>query len=710
MEGFFMSEKLGKANATAFAKKEKTGKLFVFVAGIIASIMIVMNVTQALVVAGLTKGDVRSDSIEQNTHLASVYSKLMTKTCAENFAFLDFYTNSEVVESGDTAAIVDWLVTTADSRQNVFDYIAWVDKDGGFYSDTGNVTNVSERDYFKAIMVDGKDSFIDNPVSSKTTGKTVVHLCRAAKVNGRTLGFFCGVAQMETLTYFLDSIKLPGKGYASLISSTGSVFVSTASEADLQTNVENLGGKIEEIVRETASGKSGNFWHKNKKGANRLYIYEPIESTPWTLLISLEQSVIERVAYKVRNLMGAGTLFSCVGVCIVLILVLIAALRPLRVVEKSIANIASGDADLTKRIDIESNNEIGRVVDGFNNFAAKLQSIVKAMKESKEQLLNAGQLLHDSTEDTTSSISQIISNIESMDNQINAQTESVHSTAGAVNQIASNIESLNRMIDAQSSSVTQASVAVEQMIGNINSVNASVQKMAASFSELERKAAVGVQTQNDMGAKIAEIQSESQALQEANAVISGIAEQTNLLAMNAAIEAAHAGEAGKGFSVVADEIRKLSEDSSSQSQTIGQQLSRITGSIEQIVAASQVAQNAFNEVSGEINATNNLVREITNAMLEQNEGSKLISKALGSMNDTSNEVKTASFEMAEGNKAILDEIKVLQEATFSIKDGMDEMSSGARRINETGAALSELSRQMDESINNIGVQVDKFKV
>ncbi len=80
------------------------------------------------------------------------------------------------------------------------------------------------------------------------------------------------------------------------------------------------------------------------------------------------------------------------------------------------------------------------------------------------------------------------------------------------------------------------------------------------------------------------------------------------------------------------------------------------------------------------------------------------------MNDTSDEVKTASFEMAEGNKAILDEIKVLQEATFSIKDGMDEMSSGARRINETGAALSELSRQMDESINNIGVQVDKFKV
>jgi methyl-accepting chemotaxis protein len=697
-------------NTIAKIKKEKTGKLFIFVAGVIASIMVVMNVSQALIVAGLTKTDVRNDSIEQNSHLASVYSKLMTKTCAENFAFLDFYTSSDVVDSGDTETIVDWLLTTTDSRERVFDYVAWVDKDGGFYSDTGNVTNVSERDYFKGIMLEGNNTFIDNPVTSKTTGKTVVHVCKAAKVNGSTIGFFCGVAQIQELTNFLSSLKLPGRGYASLIASTGSVFVSTAGDAELKANIEVLGGRLEEIVRDTASGNSGNFWLKNKRGANRLYIYEPVESTPWTLLISLEQSVIERVANKVRNLMGLGTLFSSGGVCVVLILVLMAALRPLKIVERSIANIASGDADLTKRIDIESNNEIGRVVDGFNNFAAKLQSIVKAMKESKEQLLNAGQLLHDSTEDTTSSIAQIIGHIESMDKQITAQTESVHSTAGAVNQIASNIESLNRMIDAQSSSVTQASVAVEQMIGNINSVTASVQKMAASFSELERKASIGVQTQNDVNAKIAEIVSESQALQEANTVISGIAEQTNLLAMNAAIEAAHAGEAGKGFSVVADEIRKLSEDSSSQSQTIGQQLSRITGSIEQIVSASQVAQDAFNEVSGGINATNNLVQEITNAMFEQNEGSKLISKALGSMNDTSDEVKTASFEMAEGNKAILDEIKVLQEATFSIKDGMDEMSSGARRINETGAALSELSRQMDESINNIGVQVDKFKV
>ncbi len=687
-------------------QKQKTGKLFLFVASVIASLMIVLSIVQATIVAELTKKDVREDAVKENINLTDVYSKLVSQICAENFAYLDFYTKAEIVKTEDSPSIIRWLRSTKDSRQKVFDYVAWVDKSGGFYSDIGSETQVKERDYFQAIMLDGQDFFIDNPVTSKTTGKTVVHICKAAKVNGRLIGFFCGVAQIETLTYFLNDIELSGKGYASLVASTGSAFVSTSDVNSVNEKLTRLQGQISKAINESEKY----FWAKEDDDSKWLYIYEPIDRTPWGLIISLEQNVIESVGFKVRNMMVIGTIFLCLSISFVLTFVLMGALKPLKTVEKTIEEIASGDADLTKRINLNSNNEIGRVVDGFNRFSGKLQSIVSEMKRSKEQLLSAGQLLHDSTEDTTSAIAQIIGNIDTMTKQVGFQTESVHSTAGAVNEIAANIESLNRMIESQSASVTQASTAVEQMIGNINSVNISVQKMADSFNELEQKAVIGVQKQNDVSSKIAEIESESQALQEANTVISGIAEQTNLLAMNAAIEAAHAGEAGKGFSVVADEIRKLSEDSSSQSQTIGHQLAKITGSIEEIVAASQIAQDAFNEVSNGINSTTNLVHEITNAMLEQNQGSKQISQALNSMNDTSNEVRTASYEMAEGNKAILDEIKILQEATFSIKDGMDEMAAGARKINETGAALSGISSQMDLSIDNIGMQVDQFKV
>ena len=80
------------------------------------------------------------------------------------------------------------------------------------------------------------------------------------------------------------------------------------------------------------------------------------------------------------------------------------------------------------------------------------------------------------------------------------------------------------------------------------------------------------------------------------------------------------------------------------------------------------------------------------------------------MNDSTTEVRNASQEMAEGSQAILKEVQALQDATLSMKQGMDEMTIGATKINETGASLGEISGQMEESIRDIGGQVDQFKV
>lgn len=694
--------------------KRKNGKLFIFIGGILATTVVILNLLQIFVISKITKTQIQESTELQYSEFTKAYSLAIKNSIDEYLAHLDFYINADIVNSEDTERITEWLLRHKDKRSETFDYVAWVDGKGDFFSDNGSKTNVLERDYFKGIMQQGKDIFVDNPVTSKTTGRTVAHICKAAKVDGRTVGFFCGVLSIEKVSDVISGIDIGNLGSVAILSSDGVPIASTIGRDALieEFNILKQSRPSEYANLESLFGTSSKKGAPvtNSRGKLQYAIAYPIERTPWTICVFLDDEETLKTASTVSGAMSAGGLLIMVFTLLITGVFLFISIKPLSVVEETIRGIASGDADLTKRITLNTNNEIGRVVEGFNTFAQKLQDIIATMKKSKEQLVDAGQLLKDSTDDTTAAISQIIDNINQMDANISTQTDSVHQTAGAVNEIAANINSLNQMIEAQAASVSEASTAVEQMIGNINSVNASVQKMADAFMELEQKAVTGVQKQNDVSMKISEIEAESQSLLEANTIISGIAEQTNLLAMNAAIEAAHAGEAGKGFSVVADEIRKLSEDSGMQSQEIGNQLTKISMTIEEIVNASKLAQDAFNDVSSGINKTTELVNEITGAMQEQNEGSKQIAVALNTMNDTSREVKTSSFEMAEGNKAILDEIKSLQNATFAIRDGMTEMSASARKIHETGAALADLSNQMEGSINNIGEQVDKFKV
>ena len=685
----------------------KKGKLSVSI-GIQTSLIIMFLVAiQLIVIVNLTKKDLLEDAYSKYSELARSYSSEISSVLEKSKVGMDVYVNADVCKTENPAEIVSWLQAHAYFRRAWFDYVAFVDQDGNFESDIGTHAVVTDRDYFKAIMQNGADSFIDNPTPSKVSGKPVIHINRALKLDGKTIGFFSGVTTSERLSRFVENTEIGNAGVSALISENGLII---ASSGDSKV-VDKLFATEDAKKILSTSSVNGDGVINTANGKYYLF-YSIVEGTDWRNCIVISEAEVLSIFRKIFSIIIISNFVIGIAVIFGVIVNLIRKTQPLIVLEQSINKIASGNADLTKRIELKrkKNDEVGSIIDSFNGFMEKLQSIIVVIKQLKDELLKVDSDLDAGTQDTATSISQIISNIKNVENGINSNSESVDQTTTVLDKISIGIDNLNNMIESQSACVTEASAAVEQMIGNINSVNSSVGKMAASFESLEQSSSEGVKKQDDVNSRILVIANESQSLQEANAVISSIAEQTNLLAMNAAIEAAHAGEAGKGFSVVADEIRKLSETSSEQSKTIGNQLQKITDGIEEIVSASKIASETFSAVSNEMVETNNLVSQIKNAMQEQGEGSRQISLALTQMNDSTVQVKESSKQMSEGGKEILNEIKTLQNSTLSMKQGMSEMSAGARKINETGNALSGISNLMAQSIKKLGNEVDLFKV
>ena len=606
------------------------------------------------------------------------------------------------------------LSLIAPSLGGYYENVAFYDKDGFAITADGRLINLGDREYFKSAM-QGKD-FLSDPALSAVTGVVMQqYSVPVYNLQNKPIGAISLIITGNTVLDTIKNIDMGAGMHPSIINYKTSSTVANANEgtdenANGQQELDNSTG-LGLVLSHIFEGREGieDFIDPNLH-AHLIASYKHIPGTDWTTFAVAPYDYYFGSLKAMQGSLGIVILVTIIVSTLIIIALVGLLIKPLKTVKESITTIASGNADLTQRIPSATNDEIGDVVNGFNAFVEKLHGIVSNLQESKGGLQVVDEELQASTQDASASITEIISNIESVNSQILNQAGSVSETAGAVNEISSNIESLERMIESQSACVTQASAAVEEMIGNINSVNNSVGKMISSFSHLTDNSNIGIATQNNANEKIMRIEEQSKMLQDANIAIANIAEQTNLLAMNAAIEAAHAGEAGKGFAVVADEIRKLSETSTDQSKTIGNELQKIQDTIGEVVSVSNETNTAFAAISQSITETSQIIEQIKAAMEEQQIGSKQIIDALQSMNNSTSEVKIASSEMTEGNKQILSEIEKLQTATDAIKDSIQEMHTGAQRINETGAALTAISGKVADNIKKIGSEIDLFKV
>ena len=384
--------------------------------------------------------------------------------------------------------------------------------------------------------------------------------------------------------------------------------------------------------------------------------------------------------------------------------------KRIKTINSSLMEISAGEGDLTKKILINSRDEIGELGLHVNTTLETIKSLVLAIRDRAAALKNTGNELAENMDQTARVTEKITANIQVIKKEVINQSASVTGTSAAMGQVTVNINRLNSQVEMQTGSVSQSSSAVEEMVANIESVTQTLIKNAGNVNELIAASEAGKTGLEEVSLNIKEIARESKGLMEINSVMETIASQTNLLSMNAAIEAAHAGEAGKGFAVVAGEIRKLAENSSRQSRIISDTLTKIRNSIEKITKSTDTVLEKFQAINDHVKTVSDQEKNIRNAMEEQGEGSQQILEAIGKLKDLTNQVRDGSGEMLKGSKEVIRESKNLETVTQKLEGDINVMAADSDHIHAAIGMVNKISNANKMHLNSLTAEVAKFKV
>ena len=494
-----------------------------------------------------------------------------------------------------------------------------------------------------------RETFIDNPSVASATGKNVVSLGRAVINTDGSIKAILGIdVVIDAIVQQLRDIDLPGNGYM-FIARGEKVFAHANQELLnkplLDISADLTKGTVEQLLR----AKDGHYLIE-LDGKTMQIFADAIPGTDLTLIMVLERELL--VGPVQSDLMG-----QLAVILILLVATLIALnwfngvlLEPLHNVSQSLSDIASGGGDLSRRLPVTSNDEVGQLAANFNSFVEHMNDLVKHIRAQANDLQDNARSMADSA----------VSSVRELDvqkQQIGMVVQAMNEMTNATQEIAHHAE---HTADSVRESVESASDGKQQ-----------VDKTRDSIVVLANKV-------EQAGTVISTLNSNAQNISGILATIQGIAEQTNLLALNAAIEAARAGEQGRGFAVVADEVRVLSQRTHASTEEIQAMIGTLQATAQNAVAIMEEGRRlATGSVDNADNASSSLDK---------------INSAVGAISGMAVQIATAAEEQSHVVKEVLNNIN-------SIKRVADNSADVAHQGDMRAQGLQDLARALNAKVS-----------
>ena len=337
-----------------------------------------------------------------------------------------------------------------------------------------------------------------------------------------------------------------------------------------------------------------------------------------------KEETITAFARQTALVMFAVVIITFVAATLVTIAVSRGITRPVKAMAEHLGEMAQGSGDLTKRIEIDSHDEVGQMATSFNSFVKKLEEIITEVRTSSDGI------------------------------------------ASAASQVASSAASLSQGTSEQAASIEETTSSLEQM-------SASITQNAENSRQMEQMAVKGARDSEESGSAVRESVTAMKQIAEKISIIEEIAYQTNLLALNAAIEAARAGEHGRGFAVVATEVRKLAERSQTAAQEIG-------GLAANSVGVAERSGELLRELVPAIKKTSELVQEVSASSREQSSGVTQINKAMASVDTVTQRNASSAEELSSTAEELAAQSEALQQLMAFFRVARERTASTARRL------------------------------